>query len=245
MPVPEGQLRRPDVEARLQVLAQVVVAAIDVVERAGRESFAVDPRNAKIDGRARAGVEAAVQAGLARVVIAVTDFGRPAVARAASRDHVDHAPDRVRAPECGAWALDDLDALDHVGWNVLQRGQANRPRIDPDAVDEDQRVVALGAANEHRRGLAGTAVASHVEARMKTQQFRRVVGAATLDRVTVDDQRRRDYLAERRLDTRRRDDHRGRQRHRDRGAGRRCTCTPARKPPSPKKPRDDVKRTRT
>ena len=48
--------------------------------------------------------EAAVQARLASVVVAVAHLGGPAVARAAPRDHVDHAADRVAcrtAPSAG------------------------------------------------------------------------------------------------------------------------------------------------
>ena len=66
--------------------AQVVVAAVGVVRRAGRETGAVEPRHAEVEVSVRAERHAAVEARLAGVVVAVAGLGGPAVARAAARD---------------------------------------------------------------------------------------------------------------------------------------------------------------
>ena len=92
-----------------------------------------------------------------------------------------------------------------VGWNVLQRRHADRAGIDAHAVDHDERVVAFGAADEHRRRLAGTAVATELEPGMEPQQLRDIVGTAALDGFAVDHDRRRNHFVERRLDSRGRD----------------------------------------
>ena len=45
--------------------------------------------------------------------------------RARLGDHVDHAAERIRAVECRARPLDDLDALDEFRRDILDRGAAD------------------------------------------------------------------------------------------------------------------------
>ena len=62
-------------------------------------------------------------------------------------------------------------------------GQADRARIDADTVDQHQRVVALGAADEQRRRLAGATITlATSEAGMESQQLRGIAGIAAFDR---------------------------------------------------------------
>ena len=204
-PVAQRDAGRADVRGDLRVDAQVVEAAVRVVGRAGRETVAVEPRYTEVE-LGRACGDAAVHAGLARVVVAVADFRRPALACAAARDHVDDAADRVRAVEGRARALHDLDALDERRRDVLQRGEPDGARVDAHAVDQHQRVIALRAADEHRGRLPRPAVAREVEARVEAQQVGGVACDRALDRVAIDHDDRSEHFLDRGRDARGSDD---------------------------------------
>jgi len=85
-PVPQRDLGRPDVCAHLRRRAQVVVArSVSSVVRVGSRRCRRTTREVELE---RSGREAAAEARLGGVVVAVADLGRPAVARPAARDHV-------------------------------------------------------------------------------------------------------------------------------------------------------------
>ena len=180
-------------------------AAVDVVGRAGREALAVRPCGPEVEF-GLSGAEAATQARLGRVVVPVADFGGPATVVAASRDHVDHAADRVGAIQRGTRAFHDLDPLDVGGVDALQRREPDRARVDPHAIHQHQRVIAVGAAHEHGRGLPRPAVAAELEPRVEAQDVSRVGGTAALDRVAVDHQDRDQHFLQRNRHARRGDD---------------------------------------
>ena len=96
--------------------------------------------------------------------------------RAAARDDVDDAADRVGAVQRRARALDDLDALDELGRDVLHRRRADGAGIDAQAVDQHQHVVRLRAAQEQRSLLAGAAEARHLDAGHEAQRVAEVGG---------------------------------------------------------------------
>ena len=165
-----------------------------IVVAARRESLAVDPGHAEAQLRGPQR-HAAVEAGLLGVVGAVAGFGRPPVARLATRDDVDHATDRVRAPEGRSRALHHLDALDRRRVDALKCGQPDRPGIDAHAVHHHQRLVAVGATDEDRGGLSRAAVAPEVQAGVKPQDVAGVARAAQFDRVAADQHHGREHFA--------------------------------------------------
>jgi hypothetical protein len=75
------------------------------------------------------------------------------VARLAGED-LDDAADRVRAVERRARPAHHLDAVDLLERNDLEGRAAERGGADPNAVDQQQRVIGVGAADEHRALLA-------------------------------------------------------------------------------------------
>src|SRR5690606_40137840 len=99
----------------------------------------------------------------ARVEAAAAHRSFHPAALLAPRDDVDHAADRVRAEQGGARSLDDLDALDELGRDVLDGRATDGAGVDAHAVDQHERVIALGAAHEHGRRLARTALAPDVQ----------------------------------------------------------------------------------
>ena len=102
-------------------------------------------------------------------------------ARGPLEHNVDGARHRLRA-ELGRRAADDLDALDHVRRDVVQR-EAGRHAL---AVHQDLRVPGAKAAHPHR---PATAAGTHVDgdSRKPLQDLQEVVVAILRDLVGVDD----------------------------------------------------------
>ena len=96
---------------------------------------------------------------------------RDAVKRAlaAARDDVDDAAHGVGAVEAAHGAADHLDALDVLGGEVGEVELAVGGVVGLDAVDQDQRVVALGAADAHLREIAEAAAAADGDAGQAAQ----------------------------------------------------------------------------
>src|SRR3546814_8642644 len=104
-------------------------------------------------------------AGLAQAVAAdaFTHAGRERAVVAAGED-LDHAADRFRTIEARARAAHDLDAVDLVDRQVLERRQPGADRAHAHAVDQHQHLVGFGAAQEHVAQLAVAALVADVDA---------------------------------------------------------------------------------
>src|SRR3546814_4630995 len=91
-------------------------------------------------------------AGLAQAVAAdaCTHAGRERTVVAAGED-LDHAADRFRTIEARARAAHDLDAVDLVDRQVLERRQPGADRAHAPAIDQHQHLVGFGAAHEEDR----------------------------------------------------------------------------------------------
>ncbi len=180
MPAAQAEFHGLERGARGSGQRQVLVAAIRRVARARRKARAVQPRDA--EGQVPLlTAESARDARAPRVVVAETRLRAQAGVVAAARDHVDHAADRVRAVERRARALDDLDALDQLGRDVLDRGAADGAGVDAQPVHQHQHVVRLRAAQEQRGLLARPAEARHLDARARAQHVAQVGGGLALE----------------------------------------------------------------
>ena len=93
---------------------------------------------------------------------------RPA---AATREHLDDAADGIGAVEARRGSAQDLYPLDLVERNRLQGRGARRRRGEPQAIDQHQRLVAVGAAQEHAGHRTGTAVLHDLHARLALQEI--------------------------------------------------------------------------
>ena len=71
-----------------------------------------------------------------------------------AREDLDHAADRVRAPVARARTAHDLDALDRIERQLLERERAGVGRRRAHAVDQHQHVIGVRAAQEQRGLLA-------------------------------------------------------------------------------------------
>ena len=174
VPGAHAELHRPDARMRGGREGAVFVAAVLRVADAGREAFGVLP----VARQRRAGLLAAEtcrEARGLRVEAAETRLHAGPVVRPA-RDDVDHAADRVRAVQRGARALDDLDAFDELRRDILERGGADRARVDAQAIHEHEHVVRFRAAHEDGSLLAGTAEARDLDARHEAQRIAEVGG---------------------------------------------------------------------
>ncbi len=128
--------------------------------------------------------------GFAQVMAADADtrMWAQAVGRvAATGEHLDHTTDRIRAIQGRTRAADDLDPLDLLQRQVLQRGQARAGRTDAHAIDQDEGVVGLGATQKQRAELAQPALVDDADASATAQQFRQRMRAAAFDLGAVDD----------------------------------------------------------
>ncbi len=122
------------------------------------------------------------------------------------RDDIDHAADRVGAEQRRARALDDLHALDDFRCDVLYRGAAERAWIDANPVQQDQRMITLGSAQEYGCRLPGPAMAAEIDTCLKAQQFGQVVGQRQLDVLPCDHGDGHCRITDGNLRARRRDD---------------------------------------
>ena len=131
-----------------------------------------------------------------------------AVARAAAGEDLDHAADRIGAVEAGARAAHDLDAFDLLHRNLLERGQPRADRSHPHAIDQQQGVGGIGAAQEQRSLLAVAAGVGEAHAGQAGQQVGDRHRLQPLDVGAADHAHRRQRVAD--VDRRARggDDHR-------------------------------------
>src|SRR3569623_7764 len=195
LPVAELPDERPGAVAQVGAEAEAGVAARDCGVDAGGEAVGTEAGGVEADAQLVAAVMGADAEGAGAVAAgAHREIALRAVRAAAAGDDVDHAADGLGAVQAGAWAFDDFDVINHLGRNVLQRGAADGAGIDLDAIDHHQGVIAVGAPDEHRRGLAGAAVAADVDAGVEAQQIGDVDCGAAFDGGAVDDDHRRQRL---------------------------------------------------
>src|SRR3546814_5434240 len=90
--------------------------------------------------------------------------GRERTVVAAGED-LDHAADRFRTIEARARAAHDLDAVDLVDRQVLERRQPGADRAHAHAIDQHQHLVGFGAAHDDVAPLAVAALVAVVDAR--------------------------------------------------------------------------------
>src|SRR5439155_14891625 len=118
---------------------------------------------------------AAVRDAAARDAGSVRPVGRAGVggehAVAAAREYLDHAADRVGAVKARRGAAQNLDMVDLLERNRFERSRAIARRADAQAVDQHQRVPAVGAAQKDRARGAGPAVHGDLDSRHAGEQF--------------------------------------------------------------------------
>jgi hypothetical protein len=153
---------------------------------------------ASIPNHARAGTSA--EAGAARGLAVAAHAGAAARGRraaVAAGEHLDHTADGFRSVQRRARPAHDLDPVDQLQRQVLEREQAGGRRTRAHAVDQHQHVVRLGAAQEHGGELAGTALVRQRDPGAPAQQVRQVARLAALDRGAVDHLDRRQRIVDR------------------------------------------------
>src|SRR5712691_6069051 len=164
---------------------------IVLAERSGRlrriETLALQVAEIQAEvGVAEGAVDAAAHAG--RVVR--SNSGRDAGCRrvlAALGEDLDHAPDRVGAVQAAQLPGHDLDPLDLAERNVLERRRAERGRADPHAVDQHERMTAIGPAHKHAARLPESAVARSLDPAQCLQHFDQSLLTASGDVFAGDD----------------------------------------------------------
>ena len=175
MPGAQSQLDAGELRARRRRQGKILVTAIGRIAAAGRKSVTVHPGEAERRIAARA-ADAAFETGIPAAVVPGARLDAAAILRAAARDHVDDAADGVRTVQRRARTLDDFDALDQFGRDVLDRGAADGPGIDAHAVNQHEHVIGVCAAQEQRSLLAGAAEARHLDPGAHAQQVAEIRG---------------------------------------------------------------------
>ena len=79
--------------------------------------------------------------------------------------------ERLGTPEAGSGSAHDLDTLYQGGLKMLKRSSTQGCRPDPDAIHQDQHVMALGAAHADPGRFAIAAADRHVYTGDTTQQL--------------------------------------------------------------------------
>src|SRR5690606_31242316 len=175
----------------------VAVRIVDVVPDAVRiirsgtdagigRGIAVDMPRADLHAEAVRTVPVSETGAAARVAVAAV-VDRDAWAVEASGEDLDHATDRVRTPVACTRTAHDLDALDRVDRQLFERERASVRRCDAHAVDEDQYLVGIGAAQEQRSLRAGAAGAVQVYTGLQAQDLEHVARGARIDVLARDD----------------------------------------------------------
>ena len=90
---------------------------------------------------------------------------------------------------------------------MLDRGSAQGARVNPDAIDQYESVVALGATHKYRCRLSGAAIAADVDTGLEAQQLGEVFRERELDVLTRDYGDRHDRVTEWNLGPRGRNDY--------------------------------------
>ena len=119
----------------------------------------------------------------------------------AAGEDLDHAADGIGAVQARMRAAHDLDPLDQLHRQILQRRQAGGGRADPHPVHQHQQLVGSGAAQEQRGLLAQAAHVGQVDAGAAGQQLLQRGGLAALDLGAADDLGRGQAVTQRNLGT--------------------------------------------
>lgn len=106
---------------------------------------------------------------------------------AVTREDLDDAADCVGAVQARARPAHDLDAVDLVDGKLLERRLTGRRRSDLDAIDENQQVIGVGAAHEHRGVLAEITGRCHGNSLQPRQQLEHRMRLQALDVGASDD----------------------------------------------------------
>ena len=112
-------------------------------------------------------------------------------ALAALGDDVDDAAERIGAVETALRAADHLDTLDVLGREIREIEQAVVGVVGDDAVDDDEGMVGLGAADAHRRQAAEAAGAADRNAGQAAQRVGGITDLLAAYIVAGDDADRR------------------------------------------------------
>ena len=102
------------------------------------------------------------------------------------RDDVYDAAYCIFAIQRRARRLHNFDTFDHARRDVLYSGKTQGARVDPYAIDQYQRVVAVCTAGEYGYLLPRPAGPDDVHAALEAQQFRKFRRHAAFYRVSVD-----------------------------------------------------------
>src|SRR5450830_1444340 len=188
---PAVQRERADFAAAAQLQAQlrrqvglVVAIAVGVVGAAAGAGGgkAVGGFGADTEGVAEAVLTAggAGDAGIEFVGLVAAGArkggnGRGAAARLGK--NLDHAADGIGPVQGAQGAVDDFNVVDGGEGNGAPVGGARGGGADAHAVDEDDVLVAVGAADVHAGAGAGAAVAGHFDAALALQQVDDGAGA--------------------------------------------------------------------
>jgi hypothetical protein len=184
-----GRERDGELSRRAAVLVAVAIGVVGEVRRVHDRVEAGAAARAHLHC-ALHGARAARRTGreLPRVVRAVAHArARLRRARRGAREHLDDAADRVGAVQARRGSAQDLDALDLVERDGLERRRARRSGRDAQPVDQHQRLRRVGATQEHARRAARPAVLHDLDAGLSLQELGEALRAAAPDLFGIDD----------------------------------------------------------
>ena len=126
------------------------------------------------------------------------DFAATGTAvRGALGEHLDHPTDGVGTVQTAHRPGHHLDAFDLAHRDVLEGAGAGGGGLQAHAVDQHQGLIGIGAAQENRGGLAGTAGRRHLDPAELTQHLAQCHRAAGLEFARTDHARRRQAVRQR------------------------------------------------
>ena len=149
--------------------------AVRVVGRAVRIGDGIDPLGARV-GHAHGIVELSDAVGMGQrqfPAAAAADPGAGFQARGvgcAPGGDADHAADGIGTVQCRRRSAQDFDAFDLGQRNCFQRALPQRGRTDAQAVEQDQGMAGVGAADEYAFRGAAAAGARQLDPRRARQQ---------------------------------------------------------------------------
>ena len=161
-----------DVAAQGDGVRAVVVTTGERGGTLGGEAIGLQPRGAERSGH-RFTRQRALDVCFARTPTAGAEAYFEQVVFRATGEDLHHTTDGVAAVKRRQRALHYLDALQQGGGQVLQRSTADGAGVEAHAIDQYQRMVAVGAANEHGGVLANAAAAAEFQAGVEAQQVRK------------------------------------------------------------------------
>ena len=166
-------------------LVKTVAVGVVVAKRhrrvGGREPAIARHRAAQ---RIAHGIGACLHTGRHRPVTmaAQRHLGRGAQARGAAHGKdLHHAADRIGTVQGGCGALEHLDTLDLVQRQVVPDRRARRGRAITHAVDQQQGVARLGAADEDVAGIATAPVGAQLHRHQPCQHLGQGASGRTFD----------------------------------------------------------------